>query len=39
MAKEQVVGVVVVDNGQSGKPISRDDLRFLQLFTTRRGWQ
>ena len=37
MAKEQVVGVVVVDNGQSGKPISRDDLRFLQLFTNQAG--
>lgn len=37
MAKEQVVGVVVVDNGVSGKAISRDDLRFLQLFTNQAG--
>jgi two-component system sensor histidine kinase HydH len=37
MAKEQVVGVVVVDNALSGRPIGEDDLRFLQLFTNQAG--
>ena len=37
LAREQVVGVVVVDNPISGKPISQDDLRFLQLFTNQAG--
>jgi two-component system, NtrC family, sensor histidine kinase HydH len=37
IAKEQVVGVVVVDNSLSERPISEDDLRFLQLFTNQAG--
>jgi PAS domain S-box-containing protein len=37
IAKEQVVGVVLVDNYLSKKPISEDDLRFLQLFTNQAG--
>jgi PAS domain S-box-containing protein len=37
IAKEQVVGVVLVDNSLSKKPISEDDLRFLQLFTNQAG--
>lgn len=37
IAKEQVVGVVIVDNSPSERPISEDDLRFLQLFTNQAG--
>ncbi|HTP65958.1 MAG TPA: ATP-binding protein [Geobacteraceae bacterium] len=37
IAKEQVIGVVLVDNGLSERPISEDDLRFLQLFTNQAG--
>lgn len=37
MAKEQVVGVVLVDNGLSGRPITGDDLRLLQLFINQAG--
>ncbi|SNB47636.1 GAF domain-containing protein [Geobacter sp. DSM 9736] len=37
MAKDQVVGVVIVDNALGGREISRDDLRFLQLFTNQAG--
>jgi len=37
MAKEKVVGVIVVDNPSSGRTISRDDLRFLQLFVNQAG--
>ena len=37
LAKEQVVGVVVVDNGVSGRPISAEDLRLLQLFINQSG--
>jgi PAS domain S-box-containing protein len=37
IAKEQVVGVVVVDNSMSERTISEDDLRFLQLFTNQAG--
>lgn len=37
MAKEQVVGAVIVDNPYSGKVISRDDLHFLQLLTNQAG--
>ncbi len=37
IAKEQVVGVVIVDNSLSERPISEDDLRFLQLFTNQAG--
>lgn len=37
IAKEQVVGVVLVDNVLSARPISEDDLRFLQLFANQAG--
>jgi len=37
MAKDQVVGVVIVDNGLSERPISEDDLRLLQLFINQAG--
>ena len=37
IAKGEVVGVVLVDNALSNKPISEDDLRFLQLFTNQAG--
>ena len=37
MAKDKVVGVVVVDNILSERSISKDDLRFLQLFTNQAG--
>ncbi len=37
MAKEKVIGVVVVDNALCGRSISTDDLRFLQLFTNQAG--
>lgn len=37
VAKEQVVGIVVVDNSLSGRAIKEDELRFLQLFTNQAG--
>ena len=37
MSKEQVVGVIVVDNALMGKPITPDDLRFLQLVANQAG--
>ena len=37
MAKEKVIGVIVVDNALCGRSISKDDLRFLQLFTNQAG--
>jgi len=37
LAKEKVVGVVVVDNGVSGRAISAEDLRLLQLFINQSG--
>ena len=37
LAKDKVVGVVVVDNPCSNKIISQDDLRFLELFTNQAG--
>lgn len=37
MAKDKAVGVVVVDNIYSERSISKDDLRFLQLFTNQAG--
>jgi len=37
MSKEQVVGVIVVDNALTGKPITPDDLRFLQLVANQAG--
>ena len=35
--KDRVFGVVFVDNPDSGKAITREDLRFLQLFTSQSG--
>ena len=37
MAKEKVVGVIVVDNALPERTISKDDLRFLQLFANQAG--
>ena len=37
IAKEKVIGVIVVDNPSSGRTISKDDLRFLQLFANQAG--
>lgn len=37
IAKEQVLGIVLVDNSLSKRRISKDDLRFLQLFTNQAG--
>lgn len=35
LAKDQVIGVVILDNPISGRPISQEDLRFLQLFANQ----
>jgi signal transduction histidine kinase len=37
VAREKSLGIIVVDNPQSGKPINHDDLRFLQLFANQAG--
>jgi two-component system, NtrC family, sensor histidine kinase HydH len=37
VAKEKVVGIIVVDNHLSGKPIAPDELRFLQMFVNQAG--
>jgi signal transduction histidine kinase len=37
MAREKTLGIIVVDNPQSGRPISPDDLHFLQLFANQAG--
>ncbi len=37
MARDQVLGVIIVDNALHGKPILQEDLRFLQLFTNQAG--
>jgi two-component system sensor histidine kinase HydH len=37
MAKEEVVGLVIVDNPLTGKNITRGDLRFLQLLLNQTG--
>lgn len=37
MAKEKVVGVVIVDNALSGRTITDEDLRLLQLFINQAG--
>ena len=37
IAGEKTIGIIVVDNPQSGRPISRDDLHFLQLFANQAG--
>jgi signal transduction histidine kinase len=37
VARDKSLGIIVVDNPQSGKPISHDDLHFLQLFANQAG--
>ena len=37
LAKGQVLGIVLVDNPCTGKTITQDDLRFLELFTNQAG--
>ena len=37
VARGKSLGVIVVDNPQSGQPISIDNLRFLQLFANQAG--
>lgn len=37
IARERVVGVIIVDNTLQGNPITQDDLRFLQLFANQAG--
>lgn len=37
VARKKSLGIIVVDNPQSGRPISRDDLHFLQLFANQAG--
>ncbi|MBK5276744.1 MAG: GAF domain-containing protein [Desulfuromonadales bacterium] len=37
VARGKSLGIIVVDNPHSVKPINRDDLRFLQLFANQAG--
>jgi len=37
VAREKTIGIIVVDNPRSNRPISRDDLHFLQLFANQAG--
>ncbi len=37
LSKDKVLGVVIVDNPTSSRPIVKEDLRFLQLFTNQAG--
>jgi signal transduction histidine kinase len=37
VARDGVAGLLVVDNGSEGRPLSREDLRFLQLFANQVG--
>lgn len=37
VARGKSLGIIVVDNPQSGKPINSDDLHFLQLFANQAG--
>jgi signal transduction histidine kinase len=37
VARGKSLGVIVVDKPQSGRPISRDELHFLQLFANQAG--
>jgi len=37
MAKHEAIGVVIVDNPLTGKEITEDDLRLLQLFANQAG--
>jgi signal transduction histidine kinase len=37
IAKDQVIGILVVDNTLSGRAIADDEIRFLQLFSNQAG--
>ena len=37
VARENTIGIIVVDNPDSGREISRDNLHFLQLFANQAG--
>jgi signal transduction histidine kinase len=37
VAREKTIGIIVVDNPQSARPINNDDLHFLQLFANQAG--
>ena len=37
IARGEVVGVMLIDNGISNRPISKEDLGFLQLFSNQAG--
>jgi len=37
MGKKRIFGVIIVDNPQTGRKISRNDLKFLQLFANHVG--
>lgn len=37
VARDKTLGIIVVDNPESGKAISRDDLHFLTLFANQAG--
>lgn len=37
LARDNILGIIVVDNPASGSGISRDDLHFLQLFSSQAG--
>src|SRR6185369_11305435 len=37
VAREKILGIIVVDNPASGKKISRDDMHFLMLFANQAG--
>ena len=37
IAKEQVIGIILVDNTLSGRAMAEDDIRFLQLFANQAG--
>lgn len=37
VARDTAIGIIVVDNPESGLPITQDDLHFLQLFANQAG--
>ncbi len=37
IAKDQVIGILLVDNALSGRGVTEDELRFLQLFSHQAG--
>jgi signal transduction histidine kinase len=37
IAKDQVIGILVVDNALSGRVVTDDEIRFLQLFANQAG--